>query len=238
MSPLEIAVAAVVIAIGAAVQGGVGFGMNLLAAPLLALIDTELVPGPAIAAAVTLTILVAIRERTSIDRRGVAYALVGRVPGTVAGAALIASIPERGVAITVGVGVLVAAALNIGRPRIRPTPPTLLVAGAVSGFASTVSSIGGPPMAVVYANEAGPVIRGSLSMIFVVGGAMSLIGLAAVGNFGSEEAARSLVLLIPGTLGFLASKRLAAHLDAGRTRAAVLTVSIAGAVAVIVKELL
>ena len=238
MTPLEIVVASTVIAVGAAVQGGVGFGMNLLAAPLLALIDTELVPGPAIAAAVMLTVLVAIRERASIDRSGVAYALVGRVPGTIAGAALIASIPERGVAITVGVGVLVAAVLNISRPRIRPTPPTLLVAGVVSGFGSTVSSIGGPPMAVVYANEPGPVIRGSLSMIFVVGGVMSLVALAAVGNFTGEDVVRSLVLLVPGALGFLASKRLAAHLDAGRTRAAVLTVSVAGALAVILKELL
>lgn len=237
MTPLEIAVASVVVAVGAAIQGGVGFGMNLLAAPLLALIDTELVPGPAIAAAVTLTVLVAIRERTSIDRSGVAYALVGRVPGTVVGALLIAAIPERGVAITVGVAVLVAAALNVGRPRIRPTPPTLLLAGAVSGFASTVSSVGGPPMAVVYANEPGPVIRGSLSMIFVVGGAMSLIALAAVGNFGGDDVARSAVLLVPGTLGFLASKRLAEHLDAGRTRVAVLTVSVVGALVVLLQEL-
>ena len=238
MTPFELAAATVVIAIGAAVQGGVGFGMNLFAAPLLALLDPDLVPGPAIAAAVTLTVLVAIRERADIDRRGVAYALVGRVPGTVLGAAFLASIPKRGVAVTVGVAVLVAAALNVRRPRLRPTPPTLLVAGAVSGFASTVSSVGGPPMAVVYANEPGPVIRGSLSMIFVVGGAMSIAGLVLVGDFGSREAGASLVLLVPGAVGFLASKRVASHVDAGRTRAAVLIVSVAGALLVLGKELL
>jgi uncharacterized membrane protein YfcA len=134
--------------------------------------------------------------------------------------------------------VLVAAALNIGRPRLRPTPPTLLVAGAVSGFASTASSIGGPPMAVVYANESGPVIRGSLSLIFVVGGAMSLVALALVGDFGGKEAGASALLLVPGALGFLASKRIAAHVDEGRTRGAVLAVSVAGAVIVLLKELL
>lgn len=238
VSLLEVALATLIIAIGAAVQGGVGFGMNLLAAPLLAFLDPDLVPGPAIAAAVTLTVLVAVRERASIDRRGVSFALVGRVPGTIAGALLIASIPEHGVALAVGVAVLVAAALNIARLPLRPTPPTLLIAGAVSGFASTVSSVGGPPMAVVYANEPGPVIRATLSMIFVVGGAMSLAALALVGDFGSKEALLSLVLLVPGTLGFLASKPLAAHLDAGRTRHAVLVVSVLGAVAVILKELL
>ena len=238
MSIAELAIATVVIAAGAAVQGGVGFGMNLFAAPLLTLIDEDLVPGPAIAAAVALTVLVAVRDRASIDRRGVATALVGRVPGTVVGAVFIASIPERGVAIAVGVAVLFAAALNVARIPLRPNTPTLLVAGAVSGFASTVSSIGGPPIALVYANEPGPVMRGSLSMIFVVGGLMSIAGLAVAGEFGREETIASAVLLVPGAIGFLLSKRLAAHVDAGRTRGAVLAVSIAGAVLVLIKQLL
>lgn len=187
MSGLELAVACVVVAAGAAVQGGVGFGMNLVAAPLLALIDPDLVPGPAIA---------------------------------------------------VAAGVFLAVVLNIGRPRLRQTPTTLLVAGVVSAFGSTTSSIGGPPMAVVFANEPGPVVRANLSMIFVIGGLMSIVGLALVGDFGAKEAWASLLLLVPGGVGFLASKRIAAHLDAGRTRAGVLTVSLAGAVLVVVKELL
>lgn len=238
VTPADLALATAVVTIGAAIQGGVGFGMNIFAAPLLVLIDKDLVPGPAIAAAVALTVLVAVREREHIDRRGVSYALVGRVPGTVAGAALIASIPERGVSITVGLAVLLAAALSLSRFRLRPTPPTLLTAGVVSGFASTVSSVGGPPMAIVYANEPGPVIRGSLSLIFVVGGMMSLIALAIVGDFGAKEARASALLLVPGALGFLLSKRLAVHVDQGRTRGAVLAISVAGAVLVLFKELL
>jgi hypothetical protein len=74
------------------------------------------------------------------------------------------------------------------------------------------------------------VFRANLSFIFVVGATMSLVALIAVGEFGSHEAALSLLLLVPGTLGFLASKRLAAHVDAGRTRAAVLVVAVLGAV--------
>ena len=226
----DIAIAAIVIAIGAAVQGGVGFGMNLIAAPILALLDPDLVPGPALVAAVVLTVLVAVRDRAAIDRRGVSFALAGRVPGTVVGALVIASITERGVAIAVGASVLLAVALQATRVKLRPNPPTLLVAGVVSGFASTVSSVGGPPMAVVYANEPGPVIRANLSFIFVVGATMSLLALIAVGEFGEEEAMASIVLLVPGTIGFLLSKRLATHVDAGRTRAAVLAVAVLGAV--------
>jgi uncharacterized membrane protein YfcA len=238
VSPVDIAIATIVIAIGAAIQGGVGFGMNLIAAPILAVLDPSLVPGPALVAALLLTILVAVRERASIDRRGVAFALAGRVPGTILGALLIASIPEDGVTITVGLAVLLAVGLNVFRLGLRPNPPTLFTAGVVSGFASTVSSVGGPPMAVVYANEPGPVIRGSLSFIFVIGAAMSLAALIAVGDFGEAEAKASLLLLIPGSLGFLLSRRIAGHVDQGRTRTAVLVVALLGAVVALGKTFL
>jgi uncharacterized membrane protein YfcA len=238
VSPWQLLAATVVIAIGAAIQGGVGFGMNVIGAPLLAFIDPELVPGPGLVAAMLLTVVLAVRERASIDRPKVATALVGRVPGTALGALLLASIPTRGVTFTVAGAVLLAAALNIGRPRLRPTPKTLLVAGVVSGFSSTVSSVGGPPMAVVWANEPGPVVRANLSMIFVVGAFISILGLIAIGEFDAHDAGMGLLLLIPGTFGFVVSRPLAGHLDAGRTRAAVLGVSVAGAVLVVLKELL
>ncbi|HVM53375.1 MAG TPA: sulfite exporter TauE/SafE family protein [Acidimicrobiales bacterium] len=235
MTGVELGIAAVVVAIGAAVQGGVGFGMNLIAAPILAVLDPTLVPGPALAAALVLTILVAARDRATIDRRGVSFALAGRVPGTVIGALLIASIPDEGVTVTVGLAVLLAVALNATRLGLRPTPPVLLTAGVVSGFASTVSSVGGPPMAVVYANEPGPVIRGTLSFIFVIGAAMSLVALVAVGDFGTREAGASLFLMVPGTLGFLASGWVAGHVDRGKTRTAVLAVAALGALTALAK---
>lgn len=238
MSAPDIVIATIVIAVGAAIQGGVGFGMNLIAAPILAILDPKLVPGPALVAAVLLTLLVALRERASIDRRGVSFAIAGRIPGTVLGALLIASIPEGGVTISVGCAVLFAVALNLSGLKFRPNPPTLVVAGLVSGFASTVSSVGGPPMAIVFANEPGPVIRGSLSMIFVIGGTMSVAALIVVGNFGRHEAIASALLLIPGTFGFLLSKPLAAKVDEGTTRHAVLAVAVLGAVVALAKELL
>ena len=237
MSALDLVLIALVMFVGALIQGGVGFGMNLLAAPLFALIEPDLLPAPLLLAAVSLTVLVARRDRAATDRRGLAWALAGRVPGTLAGALLVASISVRGVAIAVGVAVLLAAALNLRDLGLRPTPRTLVTAGLVSGFSGTVSSIGGPPLAVVYAHEPGPVVRGTLSMIFVIGGALSIASLAAVGEVGRDELIAALALQPPLLLGFALSGPLATHLDAGRTRAAVLAVSVAGAVAVIVKQL-
>src|SRR3954471_22986252 len=161
--------------VGAAVQGGVGFGINVVAAPILAVLDPDLVPGPALAVGFALTVLVATRDRASLDRRGLEINLAGRVPGTIVGALFLASIPKSAVTIVVGCAVLVAVVLNLLRLALRPTPLALLISGVVSGFASTVSSVGGPPTAIVYANEPGPVARATLAFIFVVGSVMSLV---------------------------------------------------------------
>lgn len=237
MTPLEYLVVFVVMAAGAALQGGVGFGMNLLAAPLLALVDPALIPGPLILAALSLVVLMARRDRADVDWSGFWWVMLGRLPGTLAGALLVASISKRGVAIAVGIAVLVAAALSTRDLGLKPTRATLVGAGVGSGFSGTVSSIGGPLLAVVYAGQRGPVIRGTLSVMFVVGGLISAGALAAVGRLGLEELKLALLLQPPVIIGFLSSRRLAAHLDAGRTKAAVLTVSVLGALAVIASEL-
>lgn len=238
MTGWEVALVGVVLALASCVQGAVGFGMNLLAAPLLAAIDPRLVPAPLLVAAVTLTVLVAHRDRRSVDLPGVGWALTGRVPGTIGGALVIASLDERAVVLAVGITVLLACVLTASRLPLRPRPATLVTAGAVSGFSGTISSVGGPPIAVVYAHEPGPVVRGTLSVIFVVGGIISIASLAAVGEVGRYEVLASAALQPPLLLGFLAAPRLSRHLDAGRTRAAVVSLAAVGAASVLLREVL
>jgi len=236
VSPVEYLFIFVVLAAAAAVQGGLGFGMNLMAAPLVALVDPRLVPGPLLVAAVAITLLVGIRDRSDVDWNGFSWILAGRLPGTLLGALVVASVSAGGVAIAVGITVLLAVLLNLVELGLTPKPGILLGAGAVSGFSGTISSIGGPPLAVVYAGQRGPVIRGTLSAVFVVGGLLSLASLTVVGRMGQSELAMSAVLVPPVVLGFSLSRRIAAHLDDGRTRAAVLSVSVLGAIAVIAAE--
>lgn len=226
------------VAIGAAVQGGVGFGINVVAAPILAVLNPDLVPGPGLAVGFALTVLVAIRDRAHLDRRGLGINLAGRVPGTIVGAAFLASIPKDAVTIVVGCAVLLAVVLNLARVALRPTPGTLLAAGVVSGFASTVSSVGGPPTAIVYANEPPPVARATLAYIFVVGSLMSLVALTVVGKFGAHELRLSVLLLIPAVVGFVISKPIANHIDRGTARHAILIVASLGALTALAKELL
>ena len=61
--------------VAAAVHGSAGMGFALIAAPMLVLIDATLVPGPLLAAGLTLTVMMAIRERRAIDVWGLGWAL-------------------------------------------------------------------------------------------------------------------------------------------------------------------
>ena len=62
MTVTEAVLAALIFGAGAAVQGAVGFGANLVAAPLLVLLDDGFVPGPVIVASGVLNVLLAWRS--------------------------------------------------------------------------------------------------------------------------------------------------------------------------------
>jgi hypothetical protein len=238
VSGWEILVITLVVATGACIQSAVGFGLGLLAAPVLALYDTDLVPGPLLFVMVPLTVLVARRERSALDFHGLRWAFVGRVPGTIAGSLAVASLPEGGLAVLFGSLVLVAVALSVAGWTLHPTTGTLVTAGAASGFMGTATSIGGPPMALVYQRRSGPELRATLAAYFVVGATFSVAALAVVGEFGGRDVRLGLVLL-PGMLaGYALSGRAAKVLDRGYTRAAVLGFAALSSVVLIARELL
>ena len=66
-------------------------------------------------------------------------------------------------------------------------PSTLFGAGVLSGFMGTVSGIGGPPVALLYQHESGRTLRATLPRYFLVGGAITMVTLVAVGKLGRAE---------------------------------------------------
>jgi uncharacterized membrane protein YfcA len=226
-----------VVAVGSLLQGAVGFGLSLIAAPLVMLIDPTLVPGPLLLAALVLPVLTAQRDRSWIDLRGVRWALVGRVPGSVLGAAMLTGLSPRAMTLAVGLVVLAGVAMTASGMRLRPSGPTLLVAGVLSGFMGTTAAIGGPPLALVYQHAEGPRLRGTLAGYFVVAAAISIAVLALAGRFGRHDVLAGLALLPGVVLGYLASHRVARWVDRGFTRHAVLLVSALAALALVVRAL-
>jgi len=90
------------------------------------------------------------REYGSADWRGPCSG------GCAIGVLAVATLPQRAFVAVVGMTVLVCAGLSVIRWRPRPTVPALLLAGVVSGSGGTASSIGGPPVALVYQDATGP----------------------------------------------------------------------------------
>ena len=188
-------------------------------------------------AALALGLMMIARERSQFDGREVAIVMSGRVPGTMVGAAALVAFSGHSLGILFGVLILGAVALSLAPIHFRPTTPALLVAGTFSGFMATTIGVGGPPVALVYQRSRGPVLRATLAMLFVLGGILSLTTLAVVGELSGDQVRAGLVLVPGAVLGFALSTRLTRWLDRGWTRPAVLVVSAASAVAVLVKEL-
>jgi uncharacterized protein len=222
---------------GAAVQGGVGLGLALVAGPVLTLLDPTLMPGSLIVTSVTLPVLTLARELGHVDWHGFRWAFAGRVIGTAGGVWLVARLSQQALGVAVGVMVLVTAALTLHTVQIRRTRSTLAVAGLVGGVSGTATAIGGPPVALVYQHAPGPIVRATLAAFFLFGGLLSLTSLAVAGELGARQLGVG-VTLIPFVLtGFLLSAPLRNHLDQGRTRTAVLAVASLSAAVVIVRSL-
>lgn len=72
VSPAELAACLASVAVGAFVQGSVGFGINLIVVPVIAVLVPEAVPGALVLLSLPLTVTMVIREHHHVDRRGVA----------------------------------------------------------------------------------------------------------------------------------------------------------------------
>jgi uncharacterized membrane protein YfcA len=227
----ELGAASAVIGLGSLLQGAIGFGALLVAAPFLVLIEPDLVPGPVLVPAFALTSLVAWRERGALVWSAVGWAVAGRVPGSAAGAELLASVPGDTLELLVGVAVLIGVLASVTPLRVAPTRAALALAGFTAGVMGTATSIGGPPVALVYQHQSGAELRATLSAFFLVGVVLSAATLAVVGRFGPHQIGLGLSL-VPATLaGYAASAPLARLLDRGFTRPAVLALcAAAGAV--------
>ncbi len=223
-------------AVGAGVQGMLGFGINLVAAPLLELVDPRFVPAPLILAGLVSGLLVAVRERGATDRRGLGLAMVGRVPGTALGVLVVLLAPGGTLRIIVASVVIVAVISSLVGWRVRMTPSSLVGTGVASGIMGTVAGLGGTPMGIVYQDAGGPTLRATLARYAVLGAGLSLIALWTAGKIGPQQLVMAGILLPGVVVGFLASAPLRPVLDRGRLRPAILGLIGLAALAVLVQS--
>ncbi|MCS0351257.1 sulfite exporter TauE/SafE family protein [Vibrio ordalii] len=168
-------IAMFLIFLGSFVQTAIGFGLAIVAAPLLFLISADYVPAPICIVALFISILNALKHRSNIELGGLKMALIGRVPGSIAGGILLVIVSTDVLALWLGLLVLFAVAVSLLPYRIEPTPIKMGIAGFFSGFFGTSSAIGGPPMALILQHQEANQLRGNLSAFFVFSSIISLI---------------------------------------------------------------
>lgn len=236
MTGLEFALVSVIVALGACLQGTIGFGMGIFSAPLLILVEPSLVPGPMLLLGTTLMIAILLKERAALDVRGAGWALVGRVPGSLIGAALVVVVDQSFLSLFLAAVVLVGAAGTAQGWVPHPTRKALLLAGATSGVMGTATSVGAPPMALVWQSSASSAMRASMSAFLLVGAIMSLMALAAFGAL-SPETFKLAGGLVPAVgVGFLLSLVWSGRVNQRGVRRGAIVVSIAGAAAIISQQ--
>ncbi|PAU91068.1 permease [Kocuria sp. WN036] len=237
MTGMELALVVLVVTVASCLQGAIGFGLGLLAAPVVALFDPSLLPGSLILLATGVTVLGVVRDRGSVDLKGTGWALLGRVPGTAAGALLVAALPAQALALALAGTVLLAVLLSVCGWQPRPRPAAVAAAGAASGLLGTATSIGGPPMALVWHGSSRARMRGTMSAFFLVGALMSLTALTAVGAIDRRTLVFAGVLAPAMVLGFALSGPVNRRIDRRLVRRLGLGASTLGAVLVLVQAL-
>lgn len=224
-----------VVYVGATVQASIGIGLGMIASPVLALADPAFIPAAIMLAVLPLTFAIAWVDRQHVEKRDVGLALIGRVPGTIAGALLVAALSDQVLAVMVAASVLLAVVASITGRLFQPTDRALMTAGLASGFAGTTTGVGGPPMALTYQNSDPATMRATISAFFSIGSLLSVGALALAGEIGARQLQLT-ALILPGVgLGVVTARRVKHRLQPDVIRPAVLVICTITALALVVE---
>lgn len=231
------AVLAATLVVGAAVQGLVGLGLGLVAAPVTMLLEPALMPDLLLWLAMLLPVVTLVREHHDIDWRGLGWAVSARVPGTALGVYLVGVFSERALGVAVGGMVLVSVLLTARAVVVPVNRGTLVAAGVASGVTGTATSIGGPPMALLLQHRSPRQIRSTLGVYFLLGAGLSLAGLGLTGGLERSTFLLAMLMVPCLVLGFVVSRALHRFVPRHRVRTGVLLVCGASAVVLLFRSI-
>ncbi len=213
-SPMLVAAIFAIVVAASIVQAGLGMGFGLASAPLLALLDPVLVPGPVLIIAVVTSIWGALRERGAINCGELRIGIGGRIGGVIVGSLLLASLSDPKL-FTLIFGLLIACAvtLSISGWKLKFNRFTLFIMSSFSGLMGTITSVGAPPMALVYQSRTSKEARPTLAAFFSIGSTLSLFGLIASGWASWNDFFLAALMVPPMVLGTFIARYMHAGFD-------------------------
>lgn len=226
-----------VMAAGSTLQSSAGMGQGLLSAPLLRLLEPDLLPGPLVFAGFLTSVVLAFRNSRPRDAIEVIPALAGRFVGAAAAIALLAAMSDRGLTIAIGVAVLTLIALRLGGLKIPRSRASLAGAGLASGVSGTIASLGGAPMGLLFEQHTqARDFRGPMGAFQAIGGVMSVGLLTLAGEMDARVWGLALSLVPPLMVGWILARWVTPIVDRGFLSPIVLTVSSVSATVLLISE--
>lgn len=187
--------------LGCFVQSLIGFGMGVVAAPIILWLAPNLMPSIIVVMGTLLSGVVLIQYRHYLNLRTLLFAFLGRLPGTFLAAYVLMWISEQGMFLILGTTILITVFLSLYKIKLMPTSHTLFWGGLFSGLMGTATGIGGPPIAILFQNEDPNKLRANLAAYFVITNLISLVALHYSGHFSMKDFHQSLIYLPLPLLG-------------------------------------
>lgn len=237
LDPHILALASLIVFVGALTQSLIGFGMAVVAAPLLYLIEPSLVPAPVILMGFSIAMLTLLRERGALEFNGLQYALLGRIPGGFIGAGLLLVAPQAVLGMTIAIIVAIAVLLSLLRLNLVVNRRSLFIAGVISGIFGNIAAIGGPPLAILLSGKDAKQFRAALSAFFIFSSTIAIVILGLTGLLTLHHFYCSALLLPSVLLGYLVANRLVGRIDKNKTRLMTLVLCSLSAILLAAKSL-
>jgi uncharacterized membrane protein YfcA len=227
-----------VLLLGSMVQSSLGFGINVVAGPVVLLAAPELMPGALVIGGLVLPVVQLAREGLDVAWRPLGWSLLARALTTPVGVWLVLVLSPSQIGLVLGVVILLTVALSIWSIDIRPTLRNALVAGALSGISGASAAVGGPFAALLFQHERPHRMRSTLAVSFIAGSALSALGLAQAGQLGGRDLWAALIWTPFMIAGYAASGRIRRRLAESGMRRAVLGFCVVSALVIVVRALL
>lgn len=217
--------ALLVVLFASLVQAWLGIGFALLGAPLLYLLDPNYVPGPVLLLGFALACCMALGNRRGLAWRRPLPAILARLPGAWCGGLLIGLLPGAWLGLLLGACVLLATVSSYRWLALPCSPRNLAIAGFCSGLLGTATSVGGPPMALVYQMRERLSGRDELAAFFLLSTPISLLFLFHQDRLPFDFLSTSLKLAPAVLVGYGLARRLEGRFDRHSPRQLLLLLS-------------
>jgi uncharacterized membrane protein YfcA len=226
IEPSLFIVALLAVVAGSALQSMSGFGLAVIASPILVIINPNFLPAPILALGCILSLLNCIRYRQQLHFSNIKLALVARIPGSILGILLLALLPPIFFAVGFSLLIMLSVLLTYRRIDIHHCERNLVIAGFFSGLMGTTTSVGGPPIALVYQNSNLSTLRAELGLFFLIGTLVSLAMLFVSGNINYAQVELTLPLVPALFVGFFLSFYLDKYLGQRYLKPLIATISL------------